>query len=104
MSVDAWMAVDPLLLDRARLAIVATLVREEHPVAFIILAERLNLTRGNLSAHARKLEEGGLVAVTKRFLDRKPVTLFSCTDKGRETLRAYLGALEGLLRNAKPEA
>ena len=51
----------PLLSDRVRLAIMAALASEGSPVPFTDLAERLELTRGNLSAHIRKLEAEGLV-------------------------------------------
>lgn len=91
------MDVNPLLMDRTRLAIITTLAREDAPVAFGTLRESLNLSGGNLSVHARKLEEAGLIAIDKKFLDRKPVTSFTCTDNGRKEIERYLGEIERLL-------
>ena len=97
MEPKEWLSVDPLLMDRTRLAILTTLARAQEPLAFGDLLDQLGLTRGNLSVHARKLEEGGLIAVDKKFLDRKPVTTYFCTDKGRAGIRRYLEGLEMLL-------
>jgi DNA-binding MarR family transcriptional regulator len=94
------LSINPLLMDRTRLAIITTLAREEEPMAFGTMLERLNLTRGNLSVHTRKLEEDGLIVIEKKFLDRKPVTTYACTDKGREDIQKYLEAVELLLKQS----
>ena len=56
---------------------------------FVFLMRQTGLTRGNLSSHMSKLEDAGLIEVTKEFVDRKPMTLLSITDKGREVLLDY---------------
>lgn len=89
-----------LLSDRVRLAIMATLAAAPEPLDFNSLLESLQLTKGNLSAHSQKLEEAGLVEVKKEFVGKKPRTTYSCTDKGRSELRAYLAQIESMLRLA----
>lgn len=91
----------PLLSDRVRLAIMATLAAENSALPFTDLAERLELTRGNLSAHIRKLEAEGLVEVKKEFIDRKPCTSYFCTEQGLAALRNYLEQVESLLKQTR---
>src|ERR1700735_1860315 len=94
------LSINPFLMDRTRLAIITTLAREDEPMAFGALLERLGLTRGNLSVHARKLEDEGLIQIEKKFLDRKPVTSYVCTDKGRKEIQTYLEKIENLLASS----
>lgn len=56
---------------------------------FVYLMRATGLTRGNLSSHMTKLEEAGYVKVEKEFVDRKPVTMLSLTDEGREAFLEY---------------
>jgi DNA-binding transcriptional ArsR family regulator len=93
------MSLNPLLADRARLAIMANLSLAGGPVDFNTLLEELQLTKGNLSSHIRKLEEAELVAVHKEFIDRKPRTSYVCTMKGKAEMRRYLSTIEALLKN-----
>lgn len=67
-------------------------------VDFNTLLEELQLTKGNLSSHIRKLEEAGLVAVDKKFVDRKPRTTYVCTKAGKTEMRHYLSTVEALLK------
>ena len=93
------MTINPLLADRARLAIMANLSLAGGPVDFNTLLEELQLTKGNLSSHIRKLEEAGLVAVHKTFVDRKPRTTYVCTKEGKTEMRHYLSTVEALLKH-----
>ena len=93
------MSINPLLADRARLAIMANLSLAGGPVDFNTLLEDLQLTKGNLSSHIRKLEEAELVTVHKAFVDRKPRTTYACTSKGKTEMRHYLSTIEALLKN-----
>ena len=68
---------------------------------FADLRDILGTTDGNLSVHARKLEDAGYVRVTKGFEDRKPRTEYSLTAKGRRALEAYLGQMEQILSAAR---
>lgn len=93
------MNIHPLLADRARLAIMANLSLAGGPVDFNTLLEELQLTKGNLSSHIRKLEEAGLVTVHKSFVDRKPRTTYVCTKTGKTEMQHYLSTIEALLKN-----
>ncbi len=89
-----------LLADRVRIAIMATLAASAEPVDFTTLLESLELTRGNLSTHLAKLEEGKLIEVDKQFVGRKPRTTYACTRLGRREVQAYLAVVERVLLDA----
>jgi len=97
MDAKQILNVNPLLMDRVRLAIMATLVASDEPIDFKTLVENLELSKGNLSSHVRKLEEAGLVKIQKEFIDRKPRTTYISTKKGRGELKSYLATIEGLI-------
>ena len=88
---------DRLIHERVRLGIVSALAVNES-LAFNELKDMLALTDGNLSVHARKLEEAGYVACTKTFEGRVPRTEFRITAEGRRALEAYLAHMEALIR------
>lgn len=88
---------DRVIHERVRLGIVSALAVNES-LAFNELKEMLGLTDGNLSVHARKLEEAGYVACTKKFEGRVPRTEFRLTDTGRRSLEAYLDHMEALIQ------
>ncbi len=89
--------IDDVIHGRMRLGIMATLSGVES-ADFATLKTRLQATDGNLSVHLRKLEEAGFVAVTKRFVGRKPLTEASMTETGRKAFIAYLDAMAGLVQ------
>jgi DNA-binding MarR family transcriptional regulator len=87
---------DDLIHSRLRLAVMAVLAAVDR-AEFTFLRDKVNATDGNLSTHLRKLEEAGYIKVAKRFVDRKPVTDYSITRKGREAMGAYVQRLEKLV-------
>jgi DNA-binding transcriptional ArsR family regulator len=89
--------INPVLIDRVRLVIMAALSGAKEAVDFTTLLETLELTKGNLSAHLRKLEEAGMIEVTKEFVERKPRTTYSCTKEGRKEMARYLSSVEAML-------
>ena len=91
---------DRLIHERIRLGIVSALAANES-LTFAELRDVLKTTDGNLSVHARKLEEAGYVRVTKGFEDRRPKTEYRLTPKGRRALEAYLAQMEALLSAAR---
>ena len=91
---------DAVVHQRVRLGILSALAAGG-PLAFTDLKTVLNLTDGNLSVHARKLEEAGYIAVSKRFADRIPLTEYSLTATGRAALHAYLDQMEAVIRAAR---
>ena len=91
---------DRLVHERMRLGIVSALAAEEC-LSFGDLKAILKTSDGNLSVHARKLEDAGYIEVNKGFEDRKPRTEYSLTSKGREALKAYINRMETLLSEAR---
>jgi DNA-binding transcriptional ArsR family regulator len=87
---------DRLIHERLRLGIVSALAVNES-LSFIDLRQVLHTTDGNLSVHARKLEEAGYITCRKYFEGRTPKTEFRLTPLGRETLERYLDAMEALI-------
>jgi len=95
-------ALDPLELDRLihermRLAIVSALAVND-TLSFNELKRLLDTTDGNLSVHARKLEEAGYVGCTKTFEGRVPRTEYRLSAAGRRALERYLEHMEALIR------
>lgn len=88
---------DRLIHERVRLAIVSALAVNPS-LTFSDLKAMLGLTDGNLSVHARKLEEAGYVACAKSFEGRVPRTEYTLTDEGRRALKAYLDHMEALIQ------
>ena len=92
---------DRLIHERLRLAIVSALAVNES-LSFNELKEMLGATDGNLSVHARKLEEAGYISCTKGYEGRLPKTEFALTDAGRRALQKYLDHMEAIIRHARP--
>ena len=96
MSAFDYQTLDDVVHSRVRLAIMAFLATVER-AEFGIVRDVVKATDGNLSVHLRKLEDAGYVAVTKRFVDRKPQSLYALTRSGRTALLAHIARLEALL-------
>jgi DNA-binding MarR family transcriptional regulator len=90
-------ALEQLIHERTRLGIISALAVNE-TLRFIELKQLLGITDGNLSVHARKLEDAGYIACTKSFANRLPKTEFSLTPTGRRALERYLNHMEALIR------
>ena len=88
---------DRLIHDRTRLAILAALAARES-VAFTDLRAITGTTDGNLSVHARRLEEAGYVHCDKSFAGRTPRTEYKLTTAGRRALEKYLDHMDALIR------
>jgi DNA-binding MarR family transcriptional regulator len=91
---------DPVLHAPIRLGI-ATILGAARSRTFVELKELLDATDGNLSVHARKLEEAGYVACAKGYDGRVPRTLYRLTAKGRKALLRYLDGMEALICAAR---
>ena len=90
-------SLDRLVHDRVRLGILSALAVGSK-IGFTELRTVLDTTDGNLSAHARKLEEAGYITIDKTFQDRVPHTEFTLTADGRAALERYLDHMESLVR------
>jgi DNA-binding HxlR family transcriptional regulator len=93
---------DRLIHERMRLAMVSALAVNDS-LTFNELKRFLETTDGNLSVHARKLEEAGYVQCTKSFDGRVPRTEFRLTEAGRRALQRYLDHMEALIRATRRE-
>lgn len=88
---------DRLIYERVRLGIMSALaVREE--LTFAELKALFDVSDGNLSAHARKLEEARYVTCTKSFEDRRPKSVYRITTLGRNALNRYLDHVEAVIK------
>ncbi len=87
---------DRLIHERIRLGIVSALAVNES-LTFTELKQLLRTTDGNLSVHARKLEDAEYIACTKLFEGRLPKTEYRLTDTGRWALERYLDHMEALI-------
>ena len=91
---------DRLIHERMRLAIVSALAVNDS-LSFNELKRLLDTTDGNLSVHARKLEEAGYIACTKTFSGRTPRTDYKLTASGRRALEKYLDHMDALIKAAR---
>ena len=91
---------DPIIHVRVRLGIVSALAVEES-LTFNELKQRLDTSDGNLSVHARRLEEAGYVDIRKSFEGRIPRTDYALTETGRRALERYLDHMEALIERVR---
>lgn len=91
---------DRLLHDRMRLGIVSALAAADQ-LSFTDLKTSLDATDGNLSVHARKLEEAGYVACEKTFAGRTPRTDYRLTAAGRRALEKYLNHMDAIIKASR---
>ena len=90
-------ALDRLIHERLRLGIVSALAVNDS-LSFSDLKKLMKTTDGNLSVHARKLEEADYITCTKSFEGRMPKTEYKLTAAGRRALERYLDHMEALIR------
>lgn len=91
---------DKVIHERMRLGIVSALAANDK-LSFNELKTLLDTTDGNLSVHARKLEDAGYVTMKKSFSDRIPLTEYRLTAAGRRALTRYLDHMEALITAMK---
>lgn len=92
---------DALIHHRLRLGMLSALAARES-CTFNELKALLGTTDGNLSVHARKLEEAHYVLCTKTFAERRPRTEYRLAPAGRQALERYLNHMEALIRATRP--
>ena len=88
--------IDRLIHERLRLGIISALAVNES-LTFNELKQMVRTTDGNLSVHARKLEDAGYVNCSKTFEGRTPKTEYSLTAAGRRALERYLAHMEAVI-------
>ena len=99
-SKSAASNLDRLIHERLRLGIISALAANES-LTFSDLKNLMSTTDGNLSVHARKLEDAGYIAVTKYFEGRLPKTEYKLTAAGRRALENYLSHIETLIQQMR---
>jgi DNA-binding MarR family transcriptional regulator len=87
---------DKVIHDRTRLGLISALAANEK-LSFTDLKNLLNTTDGNVSVHARKLEDAGYLKCEKSFKGRVPLTEYAITQAGRQALMRYLDHMEALI-------
>jgi DNA-binding transcriptional ArsR family regulator len=97
---NAPLALDQLIHERKRLAIVSALAVHD-ALSFTELKAAVGTSDGNLSVHARKLEDAGYIDCRKGFAGRVPRTEFRLTAAGRRALAGYLDHMEALIRRTR---
>ena len=93
-------ALDRLIHERLRLGIVSSLAANES-LTFSDLKNLMHITDGNLSVHARKLEDAGYITCNKYFDGRVPKTEYRLTPSGRRALEGYLNHMETLIKQMR---
>lgn len=91
---------DKVIHERMRLGIISALAANAK-LSFSDLKKLLETTDGNISVHARKLEEAGYITCQKSFAGRMPLTEYSITHDGRKALERYLDHMEALINAMK---
>jgi DNA-binding HxlR family transcriptional regulator len=88
-----------LIHEKARLSILTSLFAHRNGLSFQELKELCDLSDGNLSRHARILEDAGLISVQKGYEGRRPRTDYKLTDTGKTEFLEYLEELENVIRD-----
>ncbi len=91
---------DKVIHERMRLGIISALAANES-LSFTELKNLLNTTDGNISVHARKLEDAGYLECLKSFNGRVPLTEYKITQAGKDALGRYLNHMEALIKTMK---
>ena len=97
---DSTLELDPLIHERMRLGIISALAVRD-VLTFSELKKLLDASDGNLSVHARKLEEVDYIVCSKGFEGRVPKTEYRITSTGRKALENYLSHMEGIIRSTR---
>jgi DNA-binding MarR family transcriptional regulator len=100
VSGTAALELDPVIHEPVRLGIISALAVND-ALSFNDLKKLLDITDGNLSVHARKLEGAGYVKCSKSFVGRQPRTTFKLASAGRRALEGYLKQMESVIRSAR---
>ncbi|HXH69002.1 MAG TPA: transcriptional regulator [Pyrinomonadaceae bacterium] len=91
---------DKVIHERMRLGIISALAANKS-LSFTELKNLLNTTDGNISVHARKLEDAGYLECLKSFNGRVPLTEYKITQAGKSALGRYLNHMEALIKTMK---
>jgi DNA-binding PadR family transcriptional regulator len=99
---EPFLRLDSVIHAPVRLAVLSILISVEN-AQFTFLKESTGTTDGNLHTHLAKLEGHGFIAIRKTFAGKKPQTLYSITETGRQAFTRYLEQLENIVKSQKKE-
>ncbi len=92
-----YQQLDDIIHSRIRLAVMSVLISIDE-AEFTFLKNKVNATDGNLSTHLKKLEDAGYISVKKIFIDRKPLSRYLLTQKGKKAFEIYIKKLENMIK------
>lgn len=92
-----YQQIDDVIHSRIRTAIMAVLVSVDE-AEFTFIREKINASDGNLSIHLKKLEDNNYIKVKKEFVERKPISRYKITSKGRKAFEDYIHKLESIIK------
>jgi DNA-binding MarR family transcriptional regulator len=92
-----YQQLDDIIHSRIRLAVMSVLISIDE-AEFTFLRDKINATDGNLSTHLKKLEDAGYIAVNKSFNNRKPISTYLLTQKGKKAFEIYIEKLEKMIK------
>lgn len=100
MNPEPFLQLDRVIHEKGRLAIMSLLAASPQ-LSFTEIRGTLNMTDGNLTAHARTLHEAGYISVTKAFQEGRPLTTYSLTREGRKAFGSYIDLLEKIVQQTR---
>ena len=100
MNPEPFLKLDRVIHEKGRMAIMSLLAATPE-LSFTEMKQTLGMTDGNLSVHLRTLQEAGYIAISKTFLDRKPLTTCALTNNGRKAFSGYIDLLEQIVRQSR---
>ncbi len=102
MNPEPFLQLDRVIHEKGRMAIMSLLAASPQ-LSFTELRDTLQMTDGNITAHARTLHEAGYIAVTKAFQGGRQVTSYSLTAEGRTAFANYINLLEQIVQLSRPK-
>ena len=100
MNPEPFLQLDRVIHEKGRMAIMSLLAASPQ-LSFTELRDTLGMTDGNITAHARTLQEAGYIAVTKAFHGGRQITSYSLTAVGRTAFANYIALLEQIVLQTK---
>ena len=100
MNAETCLQLDKVIHERGRMGIMSLLASNPE-LSFTEIKRTLEMTDGNLSVHIRTLSAAGYVAVSKSFLNNRPLTTCRITAKGKRSFKNYIGLLEQIVQQSK---
>ncbi|MCI0744384.1 MAG: transcriptional regulator [Verrucomicrobia subdivision 3 bacterium] len=100
MNPEPFLQLDRVIHEKGRLAIMSLLAATPQ-LSFTEMRDTLNMTDGNITAHARTLQEAGYVSVTKEFQGGRPLTTYSLTARGKKAFAGYIDLLEKIVEQTR---